>query len=75
MTNWIRAKECLELVHADIYRTFNVHAWGGMGISSLLVMITPGLDIYIGNPMTWIHLLNLRQDRIIYWVYIPIHFD
>ena len=46
-----------------------------MGISSLLVMITLGLDIYIGDPMPLIHSLNLRYDRKIYWVYIPSHFD
>ena len=40
----------------------------GMGISSLLVMITLGLDMYIGNMMPWIHSLNLRQDRITYWL-------
>ena len=32
----------------------------GMGISSLLVMITLGLDMYIGDSMPWIHSLNLR---------------
>ena len=47
----------------------------GMGISSLLVMITLGLDIYIGNQMSWIYLLNLRRDQITYWVYISSHFD
>ena len=31
MTKGIRAKECLELVHNDIYGTFSVHAWGGYG--------------------------------------------
>ena len=47
----------------------------GMGISSLLVMITLGLDMYIGNLMPWIHSLNLRRDRITYWVDIASHFD
>ena len=47
----------------------------GMGISSLLVMITLGLDMYIGDPMPWIHSLNLKQDRITYSVYIPSHFN
>ena len=46
-----------------------------MGISSLLVMITLGLDMHIGNPMPWIHSLNLRRDRITYWVDIASHFD
>ena len=31
MTKRTRAKECLELVHTDMYGTFNVHAWGGYG--------------------------------------------
>ena len=31
MTKWTKAKEYLELVHTDIYGTFNVHAWGGYG--------------------------------------------
>ena len=31
MTKRIRAKECLELVHTDIYGTFSVHACGGYG--------------------------------------------
>ena len=39
-----------------------------MGITSLLVMIALGLDMYIGNSMSSIHSLNLRQDRITYWV-------
>ena len=47
----------------------------GMGISSLLVMTTLGLDTYIGNLMPWIHSLNLRRDWITYLVYIPNHFD
>ena len=47
----------------------------GMGIPSLLVMITLGLDMYIGDLMPWIHSLNLRWDQITYWVYIPSHFD
>ena len=32
----------------------------GMGISSLLMMITLGLDMYIGDSMPWIYSLNLR---------------
>ena len=28
MTKRTRAKECLELVHTDMYGTFSVHAWG-----------------------------------------------
>ena len=75
MTKRTRAKKCLELVHTDMYETFSVHAWEGMGISSLLVMITLGLDMYIGNLMPWIHSFNLRRDWITYWVYIPSHFD
>ena len=31
MTKRTRAKECLELVHTNMYGTFNVHAWGGYG--------------------------------------------
>ena len=38
----------------------------GMGISSLLVMITLGLDINIGNLIPWMHSLNLRWDWITY---------
>ena len=75
MTKRTRANECLELVHTDMYETFSVHAWEGMGISSLLVMITLDLDMYIGDPMPWIHSLNLKQDRITYSVYIPSHFN
>ena len=28
MTKRIRAKECLELVHTNMYETFSIHAWG-----------------------------------------------
>ena len=31
MTKRTRAKECLELVHTDMYGTFSVHARGGYG--------------------------------------------
>ena len=31
MTKRTKAKECLELVHTNIYGTFIVHAWGGYG--------------------------------------------
>ena len=31
MTKRIKAKECLELVHTNLYGTFSVHAWGGYG--------------------------------------------
>ena len=31
VTKKTRAKECLELVHTDMYGTFRVHAWGGYG--------------------------------------------
>ena len=47
----------------------------GMTISSFLVMITLGLDMYIGDSMPWIYSLNLRQDQITYWVDIPGHFN
>ena len=58
------------------YRELLVSMHGeGMGISSLLVIITLGLNIYIIYPMPWIHSLNLRGDWITYWVYIPSHFD
>ena len=46
-----------------------------MVISSILVMITLGLDMYIGDMMSWIHSLNLRWDRITYWLYIQSQFD
>ena len=38
----------------------------GMGISLFLVMITLGLDMYIGDLMPWIYSLNLRWDHITY---------
>ena len=62
-------------MHIDMYVTFSVNYGEGMGIPSLLVMITLGLDMYIGDLMPWIHSLNLRWDQITYWVYIPSHFD
>ena len=31
ITKKTRAKECLELVHTDMYGTFSVHAWEGYG--------------------------------------------
>ena len=31
MTKKIKAKECLELVHTDMYGNFSVHAWEGYG--------------------------------------------
>ena len=31
MTKSTRAKKCLELVHTNMYETFNVHAWGEYG--------------------------------------------
>ena len=68
-----RAKGCLELVHTNMY-LMSMHG-DDMGISSLLVMITLSLDTYIGNPMPWIHSLNLRQDQITYWACIPSHFN
>ena len=52
MTKRTRANECLELVHTDMYENFSVHAWEGMGISSLLVRVTLGLDMYIGDLMS-----------------------
>ena len=66
MTKRTRAKECLKLVHTNMYGTFSVHAWEGMGISSLLVRVTLGLDMYIGDLMPWIYSLNLRWDHITY---------
>ena len=67
MTKRIGTKECLELLHTDMYETFSVHEWGGYeGMSSLLVMITLGLDMYIGDLMPWIYSLNLRWDHITY---------
>ena len=38
----------------------------GMSSSSLLVMVTLGLDMYIGDSMRWVHSLNLRWDCITY---------
>ena len=55
MTKRTRAKECLKLMHNNIYGTLVSMHRDGMGISSLLVMITLGLDMYIGNLMPWIH--------------------
>ena len=47
-----RAKECLELVHTNIYMKLLVSMHGkSMGISSLLMMITLSLDMYIENLM------------------------
>ena len=31
MTKKTRVKECLELVHTNMYGNFSVHAWGGYG--------------------------------------------
>ena len=31
ITKKTKAKECLELVHIDMYGTFSVHVWGGHG--------------------------------------------
>ena len=31
MTKRTRAKECLKLVHTNMYGTFSVHAWGWYG--------------------------------------------
>ena len=31
MTKRTTTKGCLELVHTNMHRTFNVHAWGGYG--------------------------------------------
>ena len=31
MSKKTKAKECLELVHTNMYGTFTVHAWGGWG--------------------------------------------
>ena len=60
MTKNTRAKKCLELVHIDMLELL-VSIYGeGMGILTLLVMITLGLDMYIGNLKPWIHSLNLR---------------
>ena len=75
MTKRTGDKECLELAHTNMYGAFSVHAWEGYGISSLLVMITLGLDMYIENLIPWIHSLNLRRDWITYWVYIPSNFN
>ena len=64
MTKKTRAKECLVLAHTNMYAIlltcmqFLVSMHGeGMGISSLLMMITLGLDMYIENLMPWIHSL------------------
>ena len=31
MTKMTRPKECLELVHTNLYGTFSIHEWGGYG--------------------------------------------
>ena len=31
MTKRTKTKECLELVHTNMYGTLSVHAWGGYG--------------------------------------------
>ena len=31
MSKKTRVKECLELVHTNMYETFSGHAWGGYG--------------------------------------------
>ena len=67
MTKKTKVKKCLELVHIDMFKLLVCMHGESMGISSLLVMITLGLDMYIGDMMPWIHSLNLRQDQITYW--------
>ena len=75
MTKKTKVKKCLELVHTDMFKLLVSMHGESMGISSLLVMITLGLDMYIGNSMPWIHSLNLRRDWVNYCVYIPSHFN
>ena len=38
----------------------------GEGMSTTSLLVTLGLDMCIGNPMPWINLLNLWQNRITY---------
>ena len=75
ITKGHRTKECLEFVHTDMYRLLKFMHEGGMSTTSLLVMITLGLDMCMGNPMPWINSLNLRRNRITYWINISSHFN
>ena len=47
MTKKTKVKKCLELVHIDMFKLLVSMHGESMGISSLLVMITLGLDMYI----------------------------
>lgn len=35
--------ECLELVHTNVCRPFNIHAWGYIGTLSLLLLMGHGM--------------------------------
>ena len=68
MTRRIKAKEYLVLLHTEVYKPSCVYSWK-MYLIILLINIL-GLNVYIENLMSWIHSLNLRRDRITYWVNI-----
>ena len=76
MTKRTRAKECLELVHTDMYGTFNVHVWGGYGY-----FITFSDDYF---RFGYVHRRSNALDTLIefkvgsnnlYWIYTPSHFN
>ena len=61
-----RTKECLELMHTDMYGSFSVHAWGGYGY-----FITFNDDYskfgYVHRKFDALtHSLYSKQDRITY---------
>ena len=69
-----RAKECLELVHTNMYGTFSVHAWGGYGY-----FITFSDDYY---RFGYVHRRSDALDTFIEFkakldnlLGIPSHFD
>ena len=64
-----RAKECLELVHTNMYGTFSVHSWGAYGYFITFNDNYSRFGLYMGDLMPWIHSLNLRWDRITCQVY------
>ena len=73
-----RAKECLELVHTNMYETFSVHAWGGYGYFitfnndysrfGYVHRRSDALDTFIefkagSNNLLGIHTKSLRLDQ------------
>ena len=49
-----KTKECLELVHIDVYGTFKVHTWESMGTSSLLLI----------NTLGYVYLVHKKIDAL-----------